>query len=70
VQKHTAEWSVFNALAYLTPALVVDTILGESNYLYHLTVNKIKERMEINMEDKSIFFSGFVELPSLNTDFC
>lgn len=28
VQKHVAEWSIFNALAYLTPALVVDTILG------------------------------------------
>ncbi|KAI6226785.1 Proton-coupled folate transporter [Aphelenchoides besseyi] len=28
VEQHTAEWSLYNSIAYLTPAIFVDTILG------------------------------------------
>jgi hypothetical protein len=29
VQMHSAEWSLYNAIAYLTPAIFADTILGK-----------------------------------------
>lgn len=28
VQRHNAEWSIYNAVAYLTPAILADTIIG------------------------------------------
>jgi hypothetical protein len=29
VQQHSAEWAIYNAIAYLTPAIFADTILGK-----------------------------------------
>ncbi len=33
VQQHSAEWAIYNAIAYLTPAIFADTILGKRYWL-------------------------------------
>jgi MFS family permease len=39
VQRHVAEWCLFNALAYLIPALFVDIILGAYGDKYGRQIN-------------------------------
>lgn len=38
-QKHSAEWSLYNSLAYLIPAIIADTILGSYGDKYGRQLN-------------------------------
>lgn len=39
VQQHSAEWSLYNSLAYLIPAIIADTVLGAFGDKYGRQMN-------------------------------